>query len=667
VKDSQTRNVPDPDDPVEAGRALLAQIEAAESAPATFALLSAIPAQAAAIEALAWAYGAFPAEVERVFYVAGKRGAGRSLKQAADAVLKLVKAKRKTMPKGTARRKPDDEIDIPPPFVLPHGYRVLASGVYREAEKMGFHGPEIELVRVCHQPLVLTGLSRDLDGGPAYVRLRWWARDAWHDLDVPRADALARSRLADAVVNAGLVVSSESSGAVVGYLEAALAQADQLPEAATSRVMGWRPGGFLAGSTWYPSEPGGADVRLAESDPGLRQLAEGYQTAGTWEGWCDLLRAAARWPRVILAVLGSLAAPLIHRIGAEASNVLIDFAGETSQGKTTTLRVAASVWGMPSERGGLVLTWDLTRTSLERIAAAQCDLPVLLDDTKRAKADQVGPMVYQIANGRGRGRGTVTGMQASAEWRTVLLSTGEQPLTSFTQDAGAAARCLTLWGTPIPEGNEDDARDLNRRAYDHHGHAGARLIQWLVANPPDRIRAWYAEGLAHAQKQTRGNAVAARASGYLALLWAAYCVALEIGVPDPGTAWWADAIEAVRTAAARSDNPRRALDSIAAWCSANAHRFYGRDAFDKGPAGETAGRWSDAEMWQEICLLPDVAKRELERLSYDADACIRAWADRGWLRRDGTHLGPKVGLPGRGSPRMLVIQRSAIEGEGREL
>src|SRR5215212_8643622 len=172
--------------------------------------------------------------------------------------------------------------------------------------------------------------------------------------------------------------------------------------------------------------------------------------------WVQAVAQVADRPRALLALYASLAPPLLEII--EAPNFGIDWCGFTSLGKTTTLRVAASVWGNPDERGTntVLHTWDATRVWVERASATLDGLPLLLDDTKRAKQRSlVAQTIYDVVQGRGRGRGSPKGLRRSGSWRTILLSTGEAPATSFTEDAGTRARILTLWGSPF--GNSDES------------------------------------------------------------------------------------------------------------------------------------------------------------------------------------------------------------------
>ena len=107
-----------------------------------------------------------------------------------------------------------------------------------------------------------------------------------------------------------------------------------------------------------------------------------------------------------LALYVSFVSPLLQIL--ESPNFVFDIAGPTTTGKTTLLRVAASVWGSPSERdpASVLGSWDSTPTWREQASAVIKNLPLLLDDTKLAHApDHVAQTIYAIVQGRGRGGG----------------------------------------------------------------------------------------------------------------------------------------------------------------------------------------------------------------------------------------------------------------------
>lgn len=621
------------------------------------------------------------AELARIRAIRGLADEARRLEQAIARQVRAIRdADKQTVAAARARQfilgtalgaalgELGRDLDFPEDLVVPMGYELMGSGVYRV--RLRDDGTE-DHERIAHSPLFISGVSTDVDGAGTALTLRWYDGRAWRSRSIPRKTAMVARSLAEESQH-DVPVSSVSASDIVGYLEAFLAaNAASLPLRKTSTSLGWREGAFLLGSKLIGPDGPIEDppVTLNVDDPGIVQLSAGYRTSGTWEAWVDIVQKLAPYPRIMLALYASLCPPLL-RLVPDAPNFLVDFSGETSQGKTTTLRLAASVWGSPSERdGGLIRMWDSTATFIERVGAFGSDLPLILDDSKRAKPGAISKIVYAVSQGVGRGRGTVSGVQVSGTWRTVLLSTGEAPLTSYSTDGGAAARCLTLWGSPFGLTSQAElAREVTLGLYDNHGHLGPRALAWL--QQPERadwVKHEYRSALQGWSRYTNGNAVAERAAAYLAVLEVAANVARQLGVPraegDPlGDAW-----RAVANATEAADRATLALHDLHGYAVANAHAFFGRhyanerDNTPKVPPRGWAGAWSRELTWGYVAILPRVVKELFRDWKYDYEAVVTTWRDRGWLRTIPTDKGPAIPtvLDG-GRPRCLQILRDAI-------
>jgi hypothetical protein len=169
-----------------------------------------------------------------------------------------------------------------------------------------------------------------------------------------------------------------------------------------------------------------------------------------------------------------------------ARNYTVDICGETSKGKTTTLRVAGSVWGMPEENGGpsVLSSWNTTRVGAERRVGLVNGLPTFRDDTKLAKhKEDVAQCLYEVGSGRTCDRGTVKGLNRTSSFTTVLLTTGESRAVSFSEDGGTRARTLTLWGAPFGGVDAKTAELVNRLntgILRDFGHAGPMFVRFLL-------------------------------------------------------------------------------------------------------------------------------------------------------------------------------------------
>ena len=136
-------------------------------------------------------------------------------------------------------------------------------------------------------------------------------------------------------------------------------------------------------------------------------------------------------------VLSSFASVIIKDLRLQP--FIVDLSGTTSQGKTTTLKVVASVWGNES----LMSEWNATKVSIERKSAYLNSFPLLMDDTRKAEERILKDVIYSFSGGRSKGRGSLKGSQREFTWHNILLSTGEVSLNEYAKNQGGAVQGLS--------------------------------------------------------------------------------------------------------------------------------------------------------------------------------------------------------------------------------
>ena len=394
------------------------------------------------------------------------------------------------------------------------------------------------------------------------------------------------------------------------------------------------------------------------------------------DGWRKAVSVVADYPIVELGLYAGLATPLLKILGS--NNFAIDWAYRTSGGKTTTLRVAASVWGCPDERDPLsmIATWDATPVWLERAAAARTHLPLLVDDTKRAAkhggVSAVPKVIYEIVSGQGRGRGSIKGARATRYWRTILLSTGESRAVDSSKDGGTAARTISVWGPCFGGESEEVAqiiKGLDAGLKDNYGHAGPEFVRWLIANE-NEWPAWreqmarLTDEIAGAAKGLCGVAVASRVSGYLALIEITSRLAHRaLGLPWRKT-WTVNAIlPTLIEGALEADRALEARVHALEWAHSHKARFVTWDGLnDKAPASGWLGRWDKHHVGFFRTILVD----ELETAGFDAAAVIRQWGERGWLSKGADGKSTKVCKLDGETTRLLFLRLSSESVEDQQ-
>ncbi|WP_164186520.1 DUF927 domain-containing protein, partial [Stenotrophomonas maltophilia] len=112
--------------------------------------------------------------------------------------------------------------------------------------------------------------------------------------------------------------------------------------------------------------------------------------------------------RLVLAVSAMFAGPLLHFTGATGGG--FHLVGGSSSGKSTALRVAASVVGPPE----YAREWRSTANGLEGVAVLHNDATLILDELAQIDPKQAGDAAYLLANGNGKSRANRAGEARAA-------------------------------------------------------------------------------------------------------------------------------------------------------------------------------------------------------------------------------------------------------------
>ncbi|PWF55094.1 DUF927 domain-containing protein [Massilia glaciei] len=161
-----------------------------------------------------------------------------------------------------------------------------------------------------------------------------------------------------------------------------------------------------------------------------------FSVAGTAIEWRDSVAAlAAGNSRLVFALSVAFAGALADVAGEDSGG--FHLRGGSSSGKTTALKVAASVWGDPNAYPRL---WRATANGLEGLAAMHNDGLLILDELSQVDPKEAGEAAYLLANGQGKARASRSGAaRQSARWRLLFLSAGEESLTALMARAGRKA------------------------------------------------------------------------------------------------------------------------------------------------------------------------------------------------------------------------------------
>jgi putative DNA primase/helicase len=217
-----------------------------------------------------------------------------------------------------------------------------------------------------------------------------------------------------------------------------------------------------------------------------------FRVRGTLAGWRDKVAALCVGnSRLTFAASCAFAGPLMRPAGLDSGGM--NFVGKSSTGKTTVMRIPASVYGGPS----FLQRWRQTDNHLEAVAAQSCDTVLLLDELAQVDPKTAGECSYLLANETGKGRATRGGQaRARLTWRLLFLSAGEIGLAAHMAEGGKRARAgqeLRMVDIPAEvapgtifetthhfEGGAVFALHLAKACEANYGSAGRAFLVWLV-------------------------------------------------------------------------------------------------------------------------------------------------------------------------------------------
>ena len=213
-----------------------------------------------------------------------------------------------------------------------------------------------------------------------------------------------------------------------------------------------------------------------------------FKVKGTPDQWRDRVgMMCVGNSRLAFAVACAFAGPLLRPAGMESGGFHVR--GDSSSGKTTALKAAASVYGGEN----YLQRWRATDNALEATAAQHCDGLLILDELAQVDAKTAGECAYMLANEAGKARATRTGTpRARQTWRLLFLSAGELGLA----DHMAEGMKRTRTGQEVRMADIPADAGAGMGAFENlHGHTGGAAFAKHVTHQAAAVygapgRAW---------------------------------------------------------------------------------------------------------------------------------------------------------------------------------
>lgn len=278
----------------------------------------------------------------------------------------------------------------------------------------------------------------------------------------------------------GVGVQSVNAKEVIKFLyEFEAVNQDKIKVVKCSDTLGW-----INSKIFLPTHKGSYEITLPA---GLERMADGLEKKGAFDEWrrvADIARNLKR-PVMRLFFSGAFGAPLLRIL--KQRTFFIHLWGESEAGKTAIGFAAISVWGDPYRLGQ---SFNSTKVAMERVAACFNDLPLLVDEKQAATNPYAADgLVYMLALGQNKGRGAKDGgISERNEWTNIVLSTGEEKITSDTSKQGVFTRVIDLECLNDGVSQTRQVKEIYEITAENHGHAGEIYIENIISADKKELR-----------------------------------------------------------------------------------------------------------------------------------------------------------------------------------
>jgi Superfamily II helicase and inactivated derivatives len=348
-------------------------------------------------------------------------------------------------------------------------WRADESGVWRNGDR-----GTIDVA--CSHPIMPIQRIHNIDTSAVKVILlyrRGQQKQAWHNLMVSLGTITNAKTILSLADNGVSVTSGKRSQNLVDYLTEVMDRNyDRIPERLGVSRLGWSREGFIP-YTENLIYDGGANYQQAFDSV--------YHSEGTMDEWlyeARDMRTYSLTGRIVLAA--SFASVLVEPLGILPFFVHL-WSMSSGTGKSVAQMLAAAVWGDPDIGGAFFPTFKSTGVSMELKAGFLNSLPLFLDELQLAK-DRRGNVifnVYELAAGTGKSRATKElGLAQTPTWRNCFITSGESPIVSESDGAGAVNRVIEI---ECGAGNQviKDGRRTANAVRVNYGHAGRVFVKHL--------------------------------------------------------------------------------------------------------------------------------------------------------------------------------------------
>lgn len=359
-------------------------------------------------------------------------------------------------------------------LAYPSKFLFTKDGIKRYSREYGY-------ISCCHTPVVVTKRFLLQTNKIQYEVAFLNHANKWQSVTVD-ADVIADSRKIIQLANFGVGITSTDAKYLSAFLMEQInfdSNKFTIPTIAKHSKIGWMDDDCRKFISPYNDQ--NADYIVERKNYNYSKI---FATKGDCHKWISEFTNKFSDNTIAKFIFGAaLLAPLVKPLNL--MNVWLHIHGPSSSGKTALVKAAVSIYGNPATKDGLGRTLDASKAYFMSVVEGLNCFPILFDELEslpnKFKNENIQSLIYNFTGGTSGQRGTRNGEERELKtFNNVIITTGEQPISTDNSKRGAVKRLLELRFNQSLD--EQIARYIHIFFEKNYGHFGQKWIDYVVKN-----------------------------------------------------------------------------------------------------------------------------------------------------------------------------------------
>ena len=334
------------------------------------------------------------------------------------------------------------------------------------------------------------------EDGTFAIRLSMKVDDKrWREIEVPSKAVAETQALANALGAYEIyTIGKQGREHMKQFMQDAISAARaHSVETVTYSSFGWHDDGFVLGNKKVTGR--GVEPAMLNLPP---NLSGDFGVRGTAQEWVEKIDAIYNRPNAEpyqFLICAAFGAPLVALAESDMwHGIPIALTGDSGLGKTTTCKVAVSMYGgadnlsvTASENGSTM------NALLKRVAIAR-NLPFVMDEMTGRNSKELQDMLFALSNGKpkGRLRGDGSFIADDLNWDTITFITGNMNITALLSELdrqkaqATQMRCFEImladdFNTKV-FGGADAKEQIEDILRENYGVVGREYLRFVLRN-----------------------------------------------------------------------------------------------------------------------------------------------------------------------------------------